>query len=214
MSEVTEQMQEWGGTFGRAYTDRNASDVDQMEILYKERFGLTRTEINRQFFSNLDPSMRILEVGCNIGNQLLCLQRMGFRNLYGIEIQSYAVEVAKGGTRDINIIKGSALDIPFKDRFFDLVFTSAVLIHIKPGDLPQVMTEIHRCTNEYIWGMEYYADTVTKLNYRGHDEPLWKDNFARIYLDLFPHLKLVKEEHFNYPDSDNKDTMFLLSKLP
>src|SRR5437879_7357762 len=27
----------------------------------------------------------ILEVGCNVGNQLLVLQEMGFTNLYGIE---------------------------------------------------------------------------------------------------------------------------------
>jgi len=212
MAEVTKQMQEWGSAFGREYTDRNASDVDQMELLYKERFGLARTEINQQFFSDLDPSMRILEVGCNIGNQLICLQRMGFRNLYGIEIQSYAVEIAKGRTQDINIITGSAFDIPFKDCFFDLVFTSGVLIHIKPADLPKVITEIHRCTNKYIWGMEYYADTVTEVNYRGHEELLWKDNFARRYLDLFPNMGIVKEKHFSYPDSDNEDTMYLLSK--
>jgi len=67
---------------------------------------------------------RILEVGCNVGNQLRMLQRMGFNNLYGIELQQYAIEKAKALTKRINIIHGVADDIPFKDGYFDMVFTS------------------------------------------------------------------------------------------
>ncbi|MCI0439310.1 MAG: methyltransferase domain-containing protein [Chloroflexi bacterium] len=212
MFRVTRQVQEWVGAFGHGYTDRNAILVDEMEAFYKGRFGLTRTEINRRFLSDMDPSMRILEVGCNVGNQLLCLQRMGFHNLYGIEIQDYAVELSRSRCPGINIIVGSAFDIPFKDGFFDMVFTSGVLIHIGPSELPDALREAHRCANRYIWGMEYYADSPTELSYRGHSELLWKDNFAKRYLDLFPDLRLLKEECFNDLNNDNKDTMFLLSK--
>jgi len=57
---------------------------------------------------------------------------MGFTNLYGIELQWYAVEKAKEYTKGINIIQGSGFDIPFKDGYFDLVITNGVLIHIAP----------------------------------------------------------------------------------
>ena len=96
----------------------------------KERYGYTRTEINSEFIGDFDRDMKILEVGSNVGNQLLCLQEMGFKSLYGIELQNYAVELSKSRTKRINIIEGSAFDIPFKDSYFDLVFTSGVLIHI------------------------------------------------------------------------------------
>jgi len=39
---------------------------------------------------------------------------MGFNNLYGIELQQYAIEKAKALTKRINIIHGVADDIPLK----------------------------------------------------------------------------------------------------
>lgn len=209
---ITEQMEKWLGEFGKEYTDRNALSLEDMEVLYRRRYGVTRTELNERFLSGIDRSARILEVGSNIGNQLLCLQRMGFSKLYGIELQSYAVEFSKSRTKRINIIEGSVFDIPFKDGWFDLVFTSGLLIHINPCDIALAMREIHRCTREYIWGFEYYADRYTEITYRGHSNLLWKANFARLYLDLFGDLELIREERLKHLDSDNEDIMFLLKK--
>jgi pseudaminic acid biosynthesis-associated methylase len=210
MDEITEQMKEWMGEFGREYTDRNFLSLEQMEDLCKRNYGVTQTELNERFLRGIDPSIRILEVGSNIGNQLLCLQRMGFSNLYGIEVQSYVVELSKSRTRRINIIEGSAFDIPYKDGYFDLVFTAGLLIHIKPSDIALVLREIHRCTRKYIWGFEYYSDHYTEIPYRGNKNLLWKANFERIYLDQFADLELVKKQHLKYLENENIDTMFLL----
>src|SRR5262249_28075256 len=130
MSRTTEQMNVWLGEFGNQYTERNALSQADMEALYQRNFGITRTELNTEFLGELDRELRILEVGANVGNQLWCLQRMGFRQLYGIELQTDAVEKAKQRTSGLHIIPGSAYDIPFKDSFFDLVYTSNVLIHL------------------------------------------------------------------------------------
>ena len=205
-------MEKWRGKFGKEYTIRNALTLDEMEALYQKNYGLSRTEINSKFIGNLDRSIRILEVGSNIGNQLLCLQEMGFSKLYGIELQEYAVEFSKSRTKRINIIQGSAFDIPFKDSYFDLVFTSGVLIHIAPADLSLVMKEIVRSSKKSIMGFEYYADTCTEIPYRGSTDLLWKNNFCKIYLDNFSHLNLVREEKYKYLDSENIDSMFLLEK--
>jgi len=212
MPEITEQMEKWAGEFGKEYTDRNALSLEDMDALYERNYGQTRTELNERFLEGVDRSIRILEVGSNVGNQLLCLQKMGFSNLYGIELQSYAVELSKSRTRRINIIEGSAFDIPYKDGYFDLVFTSGVLIHISPSDIALAMREIYRCTREYVWGFEYYADKYTEVTYRGHSDLLWKADFARLYLDQFGDLEIVKEQRLKYLDNDNIDTMFLLRK--
>ena len=212
MPEITEQMEKWAGEFGKEYTDRNALSLEEMEALYKRNYGVTRAELNERFLKGIDRSIRILEVGSNVGNQLLYLQKMGFSNLYGVELQSYAVELSKARTRRINIIEGSAFDIPYKDGYFDLVFTSGVLIHISPSDVSMAMREIYRCTREYIWGFEYYADKYTEITYRGHRNLLWKADFAGLYLDQFKDLELVKEERLKYLDNDNVDNMFLLRK--
>lgn len=212
MAKITEQMEKWAGEFGREYTDRNALSLEEMEALYKKNYGMTRTELNERFLKEMDRTIRILEVGSNIGNQLLCLQRVGFRNLYGVELQNYAVEFSKSRTRNINIIEGSAFDIPYKNGYFDLVFTAGVLIHINPSDIALVIREIYRCTRKYIWGFEYYADKYTEIPYRGQRNLLWKADFAKLYLNQFGDLELVKEEHLKYLDNDNVDTMFLFRK--
>ncbi len=212
MSKSTEQMQHWLGEFGKEYTERNALSLDDMEALYRKNYGISRTELNELFLKDMDRSVRILEVGSNIGNQLLCLQKMGFRNLYGIELQNYAVELSKSRTKDINIIQGSVFDIPYKDNYFDLVFTSGVLIHIEPSDITMAIKEIYRCTKQYIWGFEYYADKYTEILYRGQKNLLWKANFTQLYLDSFSNLELVMEKRLKYLNNDNIDVMFLLKK--
>jgi len=212
MEKFTDQIQQWSSKFGKEYTERNPHTTEVMDELYKKQFGLTRTELNLTFLGNFDRSIKILEVGSNVGAQLQGLQKIGFKNLYGIEIQSYAVEVSKQHTKNINLIQGSAFDIPFKDSYFDLVFTSGVLIHINPDDLSIAIREIYRCASEYIWGFEYYADKRSEIQYRGHRNLLWKDNFAKLYLDKFRDLELVKEKHIKYIDNDNVDSMFLIKK--
>lgn len=205
-------MDKWIGEFGNDYTNRTAHTLDELEILYKNNYGVTRTELNGLFVGDMNRNIRVLEVGSNIGIQLMLLQKMGFKNLYGIEINNYAVECSKANTRGINIIQGSAFDIPFKDSYFDLVFTSGLLIHIAPSDIQEVLKEIYRCSNKYIWGFEYWADTYTEVTYRGHKDLLWKTNFANSYLDLFDDIKIVKEKRIKYQENDNVDVMFLLDK--
>jgi len=212
MQKTNRQLEKWTGGFGQEYTERNRSSLSAMEKLNKRYFGVTRTEMNRQFLDGFDRSMRILEVGCNIGNQLLCLQRMGFDNLYGIEPQDYAVEMAKKRAKGIQIIKGNIFDIPFKDGYFDLVFTSGVLIHISPKNIKKALKEIDRCSRKYIWGYEYYSEKYEEIPYRGEKGLLWKTDFKRQYLKQFSDLELIKEKYLKYADNDNTDIMFLLRR--
>jgi len=210
--KITMQMKEWIEDFGKKYTDRNALTIDEMNEMYKKKSGISKEDLNNLFIAEMNRNIKILEVGSNIGNQLLLLQRMGFKNLYGIEPQEYAVQLSKDRTKNINIIKGDAFDIPFKDKFFDIVFTSGVLIHIHKQNIKKAIREIYRCSNRYIWGFEYYADTYTEILYRGKKNLLWKANFPKIYMDIFPDLKIVKIQVLKYLENNNTDIMFLLRK--
>jgi len=212
MFKINKQMKEWIGDFGKKYTDRNALTLDEMNEMYRKKFGMSREDVNNLFIDEMNRNIKILEIGSNIGNQLLLLQKMGFKNLYGIEINDYAVEFSKSRSKNINIIQGSAFDIPFKDKYFDLVFTSGLLIHIAPHDINLVLHEIYRCTKEYIWGFEYYYEKYTEVIYRGKKNLLYKTNFPKLYLDLFKDIKLIKEKKIKYLDDDNIDVIFLLKK--
>jgi pseudaminic acid biosynthesis-associated methylase len=208
----TQEMQFWKGHFGSEYTDRNNFSVAELDELNRQEYGVSRTDMNKQFLHNISIKT-ILEVGCNVANQLRCLQAMNYEHLYGIELQLYAVEKAKEITKGINIIQGSAFDIPFKDAYFDLVFTSGVLIHLSPNDVHFALDEIFRVSGKYIWGFEYYADTYQEIPYRDHSNKMWKANFAQLFLDRYPSLRLVQEQKYKYIHNDNVDQMFLLEKV-
>ena len=208
----TDQMKVWKGEFGAIYTDRNKYQNESMDELYMKDFGITRTEMNRRFLGKLDRSMKILEIGPNSGNQLIELSKMGFRNLSAVELNPHAIEVAKKAVPSANIVQGNIFKIPFPDRSFDMVFTSRVLIHISPKDIQRALKEICRVAKEYIWGFEYFTPECTEVNYRGHENLLWKTDFAGEYLQIFPGLEMVKREKLKYLYDDNVDEMFLLRK--
>jgi pseudaminic acid biosynthesis-associated methylase len=208
----TSQMSQWADQFGREYTDRNSLTLQDLNALYEKNYGVTRRQLNENFLASIPFSSRILEVGCNIGNQLLLLSEMGYSHLYGIELQHYALIRARRQLGNVHLIEASALEIPFEDGYFDVVFTSGVLIHISPPDLLQAMTEIHRCTRNYIWGFEYYAPETVAVRYRGHDSLLWKMDYAKLYLERFIDLERSRCQRLPYLDNHNEDCMFLLRK--
>lgn len=208
----TLQERVWLGDFGKEYTNRNMLNPEELDWVTINDYGISRTELNKEFLDGIKPN-KILEVGCNAGNQLLLLQRMGYNNLHGIEVQDYAVELAKKRTSGINILKGSAFDIPYEDGFFDMVFTSGVLIHVSPQDINNALDEIYRCTSKYIWGMEFYSDNgYEHVKYRGNKDLLWKTDFSKLFLERFHDLKLIKKKKIPYKHDKNIDMMYLLEK--
>ncbi|MCS6796793.1 MAG: methyltransferase domain-containing protein [Raineya sp.] len=202
----------WSGEFGNAYTDRNIIEsLDAWNNSYKERLGISRLEIFREFLNEIPRDAKILEVGCNVGYQLMGLKQLGFRKLYGIDINSSALRIAKKMDAEIDYLCGDVFDIPFKDAYFDVVIFSGLLVLLPPETLDDALSEIVRCTKKFIFGHEYYADQVTPIHYRGHY--IWKLNFVEKFLSLFSDIRIVKEKRYSYlteKEKGNIDTVFLL----
>lgn len=211
---ATKQQEVWTGSFGRAYTDRNQFEDDgAFNNFYISRYGRTRDEINSDWLGEIDHELPVLEVGANIGNQLRALRRLGFRRLFGVEIQRYCVEQAKLINPEVDVVESSAFDVPFKDSYFNVVFTNNVLIHIAPNDLPKVMDEMYRVSNRYIFGFEYFAPEIQEICYRGHNNLLWKADYAALFLARFPDLKVVRQDLVSCLDEvGTTDKIYLLEK--
>lgn len=211
----TKQTDFWKGDFGKAYTDRNDYNDQTWDDFYINNWGVSKIQMNEECLKGISKDAKILEVGCNIGLQLRGLQRMGFKNIYGIELQQYAVNKAHEWLKDVNIIQGSGFDIPFRDGYFDVVCTNGVLIHISPNDYDKIMGEMYRCSGKYIMGFEYYAEEITDIPYRGNKGFLWKADFAKEFMKRFPDLKLVNKKLYPYisqAESGNTDFTYLLEK--
>jgi pseudaminic acid biosynthesis-associated methylase len=203
MTFKTEQEKFWAGDFGLNYIDRNNSEP----LLYSKVAMWARM---LQAANNVHS---IRELGCNIGLNLVALKRLQpSLKLSGYEINEEAARQAA----EFNVAKikcGSILE-EINDPKVDLTFTAGVLIHINPDHLDNVYSNLVNGSNKYVLVAEYYNSTPTKINYRGHEDRLFKRDFAGDLIDNYG-LKLVDYgfvyKRDNWAPQDDI-TWFLLEK--
>lgn len=182
----------WGGAFGDQYVERN------------RRAAEGRGPFWHRLLDEL-PVRRVLEVGCNVGGNLCWIaDRLPPEAVYGIDINPRALAELRREL-PVNAIHSTARELPFRDRWFDLVFTMGVLIHQPPASLPLVMSEIVRCSRRYVLCGEYYAPEPTEVPYRGETGALFKRDFGAYYQALFPELELRKQGFLSRNDGPTWD---------
>ena len=186
MQKKSLQEKIWESDFGRKYTKRNTfNSYEIWNRSYIKKFGVSKDYINKEFLQELPKEIKILEIGCNIGNQLNCLQRMGFKNLSGIDIQQNCLKKIKNNFKNVNVVRTSAYNLPFKNNSFDFVFTSNVLIHFPPNKINKVFDEIYRVSSKWIWGFEYFSNKFEEIIYRKNKDLLWKTDYTELFLKRF-----------------------------
>lgn len=178
---TTEQEAFWAGSFGDAYIQRNNSD----QLLAS----------NLHFFSSaLKQCGKVqssIEFGANIGMNLRALKMLypGIQ-LEGIEINATAASELAEVIGKENVHHCSIFDvIPTKQ--VDLAFIKGVLIHINPDQLHVVYDRLYAASSRYILVAEYYNPSPVSIPYRGHDDRLFKRDFAGELMDRFTDLELV-----------------------
>lgn len=198
---MTDQLRVWENEFGRAYTDRNVIDWS------------ARLTAFANILQGL-PVKLVLEVGCNRGHNLVALADIldPDTDIIGVEPNRYALELARQASSKVGVLHGHAFDIPFKDGYFDLVFTAGVLIHISLADLPLALAEIYRVSRRYILAIEYFAETETVIQYRGYDNLLWKRNFVHCYQSQFPDLALRGNGYLGAEQGFDRSHWWLMEK--
>ena len=174
--------------------------------------GISIEEIFNQFLNSLDKKQAVLEIGCNIGLKLSILEKMQFKNLYGLEINKNALEVARKNHPNIKFFNSSIEEFNPNGYEFDLVYTSNVLIHINPSILDQIIKKIINLSKKFIFGYEYFSENLEEIKYRGHDDVLWKQNFPNCFIKTGK-VKVLKENKFYYYKENLCDIAYLLEKV-
>jgi glycosyltransferase involved in cell wall biosynthesis len=87
---------------------------------------------------------KILDVGCNYGSLVFNLYNLGYKNVFGIEIDKNAIEKGKVFYPEIsdNLIVHNANKIPFEGDTFDVVLMFDVIEHI-PDVESFLKNEVH-----------------------------------------------------------------------
>ncbi len=202
MSRFTlEQEAFWAGEFGNQYIERNNDFTNNISLI-AEILSYTRG-VNS-----------VLEFGANIGLNLQAIRLIKPKmSLSAIEINEQAANQLKE-LGNIKVYHQSILD--FKpDYQRDFVLTKGVLIHINPQYLDQVYELLYQSSKKYICIAEYYNPTPVSVAYRGHENKLFKRDFAGEMLKKYKDLRLIKYGFVyrydpNFPLDDI--TWFLLEK--
>ena len=204
MNFQTEQEQFWATDFGNDYPSRNEG----------EKMISSNLALFSKIFKNCSSIQSAAELGCNIGLNLIDLNRINKQlKLRGYEINKNAAKAALE-ENIAEIINTTVVEPLNANTTFDLTFTKGVLIHINPEMLPAIYKNLYDLSNRYILVCEYYNPTPVSIDYRGHKDRLFKRDFAGDMIKKYD-LKLVdygfNYQHDSYLTNDDS-TWFLLSK--
>ena len=146
------------------YFNKDATEYEKYydgKDIHEIQHGLRRRNDWRTYTSVLDDLLakdsRIagaIDVGCGIGNFLLELVRKKqFTTIVGIDFVKETMKIAhekKQYFGTVDFMQGDLLNIPFKDRSFDLTICLNVLHHVHQEDFPRAVDELTRITPKYL----------------------------------------------------------------
>lgn len=201
----TDQERFWASEFGTEYITRNQGDA----LLAS----------NLDFFAKAlrcaHGVKSCIEFGANIGMNIKALKLLHPSiDAHGIEINADAAKQLGELIPAAHVYHASILEFE-PQRSWDLALIKGVLIHINPGALPRVYDKLVASTNRYLMVAEYYNPAPVAIPYRGHQDRLFKRDFAGEIMDRHPQMKLL-DYGFAYrrdPDFPQDDiTWFLMEK--
>jgi SAM-dependent methyltransferase len=115
----------------------------------------------------------ILEVGCGYGKLLRALRHRLDVPLSGIDFSPTQLEHARrylGPEGAIELLLGCAERLPFPDGSFDMVVTSAVILHNPPPAAERIRREILRVARRFA---AHNEETSVSYNRYGYDTAAW-----------------------------------------
>ena len=200
----TDQEAFWAGDFGLGYIERNKAP----------QLIAANTVLFRKILQKTPGISSVAELGCNIGLNLVALNHIN-RDLAltGYEINAEAAQQA-GSQAQAKIICTTVIEPLDGEQAYDLTFTKGVLIHIQPDALNAAYDNLYRLSRRYIMVCEYYNPTPVSIGYRGHEDRLFKRDFAGELIDSFG-LKLIDYGFVYHRDPvapQDDATWFLMEK--
>jgi pseudaminic acid biosynthesis-associated methylase len=177
----TDQEKFWAENFGTEYIERNQGS----QLLASNLNFFSRA------FSRAGKINSCLEFGANIGMNLKALNLL-YPNieLRGIEINKQASEQLGNLIGSENVYNSSIFDYEV-DKKSDVTLIKGVLIHINPDMLQLVYQKLFEASSKFILIAEYYNPSPVTIKYRGHEDRLFKRDFAGEFIEKYPDSILI-----------------------
>lgn len=143
---------------------------------FREQEGQVARSLRAEWIAGRIASYRpttILEVGCGYGKLLRAIRERTDAPLAGVDFSPTQLGCARGFLKDVDdvslfLARGDRL--PFADKSFDLVVTSAVILHNSPEIADRIRREVARVGRRFA---AHNEETNLSYNRYGYDTAAW-----------------------------------------
>jgi SAM-dependent methyltransferase len=159
--EVTDEERKIAKKFGQEYFDSD------------RRLGLGGYYYNPKYFAEvvkdfidhygLKPNSKILDVGCGKGFMMKDFQdALPLSEVHGLDISEYCFENAMPEVKKY-IKVGSCDDLPYPDKYFDLVISIATIHNLELVGVKKSLSEMMRVGNKHFYiKVNGYRDSIER----------------------------------------------------
>ena len=148
--------------------------------------------------SKTEDLNRILEIGCNTGANLIRIHEVYPKiNLVGLDVSDRCINRAREYLPQCFFKVGDYHNMPFPEKYVDLVLCDAVLMYSNPDQIEQAMKEIDRVTKKYVIIIDRWSKSERGVR-NGH---VWMRNYSLILRKMGYSVKKYKIEPQYWPSS-------------
>jgi len=164
-------------------------------------FTFSYGTVPKKHFNNIFKNIKIdsiLDFGCATGDKLIYFMRKGTKNIYGIDINSKAIKVAKAKFKNSNICCEFAEEISLqkinkflkkiKKKKFDLIIFDRVLYILKETEFHYVINTLAK-VSDYIYINDFFLDSsavqLSNMRMRNQDSGYVHSDFSLILHKVF-----------------------------
>ncbi len=185
----------------RAYWRRRGG-----EKYFQEQESLSEREMRSRYIAaklGALPYGSVLEIGCGYGKQLKNLKSDASCRVAGIDWSFEQLQKAKEICAGIRpwLLEADAAKLPFRDKSFDLVLTSAVIMHNPEPQARAILAEIQRVGRRIA---AHNEDTDVTFTRHGYD-------LGKTYQAMG--LKVLESDRIPLQDVPENHTQFTLVDL-
>ncbi len=141
-------------------------NVSRSSIAGVDEFHVRGSQVSEELVKEVNiRGFTVLDVGCGLGGPSRMLADEFDCNVYGIDMSEEYIRTAKKLSELVrldektNFVKGNALELPYENRFFDVVWTQHVQMNVE--DKNKFYAEISRVLKDD--GILVYYD-IFKIN--------------------------------------------------
>jgi SAM-dependent methyltransferase len=111
------------------------------------------------FAARLDPTDAILDIGCFACDMLPALKRLGYRNLFGIDLNPAVLEMPYAG--DIDYTVGDLLSTPWPDGHFAGISAISVIEHgVGDEELCREVSRLLQPGGVFVFTTDYWPQKI------------------------------------------------------